>query len=436
MQARVAVIGGGISGLASAFRLSGLGHRVTLLESESFLGGLGATFPWRDGHLEKFYHCILPDDRHLLALIAELGLGSELLWKRSRMGFMYRGRTWPMNGPLDLLRFGPLSPLERVRLGLMALAIRRDGLDPALDRVTAGDWIRRRIGERAFEVLWRPLLEAKIGDGHAGLPALWLTSRMSREKTAGPEVKGCLVRGYRSLIDAAERGVRERGADVRLGVNVRAIERDGEAMALRYADGSSERFDQVVATSPLPRFQAMTRSLRLDPAIADLELDYQGVVNSVFLLPRPLTSNYWMPIVDSGTTCQGVIEMSNLVPPERSQGLHVTYVVNYTHRSGPLFARSEDEVLAAHRADLERLFPGSTRDLAGAFVFRAPHVEPIWHLDYGRHVPPTTVIPGRLYLACTAQVYPSVNSWNSCCAVVERLVADHAADLAAPARPA
>ena len=33
--------------------------------------------------------------------------------------------------------------------------------------------------------------------------------------------------------------------------------------------------------------------------------------------------------------------------------------------------------------------------------------------------PPTSVIPGRLYLACTAQVYPRVNSWNSCCEVVE-----------------
>ena len=436
MQAQVAVIGGGISGLASALRVSGLGHRVTLLESESFLGGLGTTFPWRDGHLEKFYHCILPDDRHLLALIGELGLGDELLWKRSRMGFMYQGRIWPMNGPLDLLRFGPLSPLERVRLGLMGLAIRQHGLDLKLDRVTASDWIRGRIGERAFQILWRPLLEAKIGDGYQGLPALWLTSRMSREKTSGPEVKGCLARGYRSLIDAAERGLRERGTTIRLGVSVRAIERDGQAMVLRYEDGSSERFDLVVATSPLPRFQAMTRSLGLDPGIANLELDYQGVVSSVFLLERPLTANYWMPIVDSGATCQGVIEMSNLVPLERSQGLHVTYLVNYTHRNGPLFARGEDEVLATHRADLERLFPGSTRNMAEAFVFRAPLVEPIWHLGYSRHVPPTTVIPGRLYLACTAQVYPRVNSWNSCCEVVERMVAGLATDLAASVRPA
>ena len=70
-----------------------------------------------------------------------------------------------------------------------------------------------------------------------------------------------------------------------------------------------------------------------------LELDYQGVVSAVFLMREPLSSYYWMPVVDSGATAQGVIEMSNLVPLERSDGLYVTYLVNYTHRTSALFAR-------------------------------------------------------------------------------------------------
>ena len=77
MQRSAAVIGGGISGLASAFRLSRLGFRVTLIESESFLGGLGTTFPYKDGNLERFYHCILPDDDALIRIIQDLGLGDQ-----------------------------------------------------------------------------------------------------------------------------------------------------------------------------------------------------------------------------------------------------------------------------------------------------------------------------------------------------------------------
>ncbi len=422
MAKTAAVIGGGISGLAGALRLAGLGIHVTLYEGEDLLGGLGTTFPYRDGHLERFYHCILPQDTALIPLIRELGLEPELLWRETRMGFMYRKNIYPLNTAMDLLRFSPLTLLERLRMGWMGLRMREHGANAALDDVTAADWVRGLVGERAFDILWKPLLSAKIGDHYPALPALWLSSRMSREQKTKAEVKGCLTRGYRSLIDAFERQLRERGAAIRLQTRIRAIEREGERMAVVLEDGRRERFDLVVSTSPLPVFQRMTRGLSLDRALADLKLDYQGVVSGVFLLDRPLTSYYWMPWVDSGATAQGAIEMSNLVPLERSQGRYVTYLVNYTHRDGELFSKSDEETLALYRRDLEALFPDAGRAVVDQFVFRAPYVEPIWSVGYSQVRPPTSVIPGRLYLACTAQVYPRVNSWNSCCEVVEEMM--------------
>jgi protoporphyrinogen oxidase len=438
MQLQAAVIGGGITGLASALRIASAGHSVTLIESEDDLGGLGTTFPYAGGHLERFYHCVLPEDGALIRLIQEVGLGAELHWRETGMGFMYRNRVYPLNTPLDLLRFEPLSFVDRLRMGLMGIRARTQGLNPRLDSVTVGDWIRDMAGPRAFEILWKPLLEAKIGDGYPGIPALWLSSRMNREKSTKLEVKGYLTRGYRSLIDAIAQALRDRGVTIRLRTGVAQIERDGERMALRLADGTRESWDVVVATSPLVRFQDMTRGLGLEPAIADLALDYQGVVSGVFLMRQPLSRYYWMPIVDSGATCQGVIEMSNLVPLERSNGLRVTYLVNYTHRSGALFAKSDAELLRRYRADLLQLFPAVGHTVVDQFLFRAPFVEPIWRLGYRDLCPPTSVIRGRLYLACTAQVYPRVNSWNSCCEVVEGMMPGLIAETRAlaPAPPA
>ena len=62
-------------------------------------------------------------------------------------------------------------------------------------------------------------------------------------------------------------------------------------------------------------------------------------------------------------------------------------------------------------------------------------MEPIWTVNYSRVVPPASVIPGRLYLACTAQVYPRVNSWNSCCEVVDDMMPRLAAEIAALPAP-
>lgn len=423
MERTAAIVGGGISGLAAALAVSGLGHRVTLYEGEDDLGGLGTTFPWRDTHLERFYHCLLPNDGALIARVKELGLEPQLLWRETKMGFMYQKRTWPMNTPTDLLTFGPLSVIERLRMGLMGIRARTSGLSPQLDDVTAEDWIRGMVGDRAFDVLWKPLLSAKIGDHYPALPALWLSSRMNREKSTGPERKGCLTGGYRSLVDAFAAELRRRGVTIRLRTRVDAIEQDASGRMHVVVEGAGrDAFDYVVCTSPLVKFQQMTRTLPVPSAVADLKLDYQGVVSGVFLTREPLTHYYWMPWVDSGATSQGAIEMSNLVPRERTHGLWVNYLVNYTHRSSELFARDDAAMLDTYRRDLAALYPKAAASIEEAFLFRAPFVEPIWTTGYSRKCPPTSVIPGRLYLACTAQVYPRVNSWNSCCEVVDSMM--------------
>jgi protoporphyrinogen oxidase len=435
MSLHAAVIGGGISGIASAYRLAQMGHRVTLLEIGDALGGLGGTFVSGGLHLERFYHCLLPGDRALLELLDSIGLGDAVEWRRTGMGFMHRGRVYPLNTALDLLRFRPLSLFDRLRMGWMGLRARSAKLEHGLDGLPVADWLRKTVGERALETVWKPMLEAKIGDSYTTLPALWLRSRLHREKNTQAEVKGFVLGGYRRIVRELEHALNERNVEVRLRTAVDAIELDGDRMALRFATGVVESFDAVVAAAPLVEFHRMARKLPLEGRLSSPKLDYQGVISGVFLLTKPLTPYYWMPIVASGATCQGVIEMSNLVPPERSKGLYVTYLVNYAHRGSELYRKDERELLDLYRKDLETLFPDPQRSIVDQALFRAPYVEPIWPLRYRERMPAASVLPGKLYLATTAQVYPRVNSWNSCCEVVDEMAAVFARETARVAAP-
>jgi hypothetical protein len=60
--------------------------------------------------------------------------------------------------------------------------------------------------------------------------------------------------------------------------------------------------------------------------------------------------------------------------------------------------------------------------VADRFVFRSPFVEPLYTLGYGGRRPQATVVPDRLYLATTAQVYPEVTSWNGAVGMVRQVV--------------
>ena len=430
----LAILGGGISGLASARRLQQRGHRVTLYEADERLGGLAGTFSHEGIDLEKFYHCMLPTDGALLAHVAELGLSQRMVWSRTGMGFRVRETTYPLNTPLDLLRFAPLRWRDRIRLGLLAVQARLAGTRPALDDVTAADFVRRVVGERAFDLIWKPLLAAKIGDHYPALPALWLTTRLHREKNVERERKGCLLGGYRELVDAFASELIARGAEVHTKSPVAGIVSEPDGMRIQIADGRDAKHDAVLATLPLPAFQRLAAGCGLPAAIADLALDYQGVISAVFLTERALTPHYWAPWVDCGTTSQGLIAMSNVVPLAQTRGLHVHYLVNYTHRTSALYALPDAELLARYEADLVRVHPEARGAIVGRHLFRAPFVEPMWTVGYTKRKPPHVVLPRRLYLANTAQLYPRVNSWNACCEVADELADAVAADLAG-ARP-
>ena len=121
----VAVIGGGVAGMAAAYRLLQAGHAVTIYEASETLGGLVRTFDTSGEPLEAFYHHIFTTDTTIIAMIEELGLGDRLVWKQSKVGFFRDGKIWPFVTPRDLLNFKPLPLIDRVRLGLAGVYLRR-----------------------------------------------------------------------------------------------------------------------------------------------------------------------------------------------------------------------------------------------------------------------------------------------------------------------
>jgi protoporphyrinogen oxidase len=65
--------------------------------------------------LEKFYHHWFNNDVYVPELVDELGMTGDIITLPSRTGMYFNGRIWKMSTPLDVLRFAPLSFINRIR---------------------------------------------------------------------------------------------------------------------------------------------------------------------------------------------------------------------------------------------------------------------------------------------------------------------------------
>jgi oxygen-dependent protoporphyrinogen oxidase len=170
----VVVIGGGISGLTAAYRLTQKGIPFRLFEASPRLGGLIRTETEGGFLLEAGPDALLAQKPHGIALCEELGLGPRLVPTNPahRTVFvLHRGRLHPLPEGMVLavptrigpvLRSGLFSWRGKMRMGLdLVLPARRETGDESI-----AAFLRRRFGQEMVDRLGEPLL-AGI---HAGDP--------------------------------------------------------------------------------------------------------------------------------------------------------------------------------------------------------------------------------------------------------------------------
>ncbi len=219
---RIAVIGGGLAGLVAADRLLGAGMRVTVFEKYPEAGGLVGVVEVGGTPLERFYHHLFTSDVDYVSFAEEFGLGGDLQWLKSRMGFFSGGKLWDFGTPASLLSFSPLGIAGRLQFVLSTLKLRQSADWQSLEGDTAIGWMRRNGYGRALDAVWGPLLVQKYGRRAEDVGLVWLWGKIalrtrSRDKTGLGErlgyLKGSFGRGVEAVL-ATREGARRRRADL------------------------------------------------------------------------------------------------------------------------------------------------------------------------------------------------------------------------------
>jgi oxygen-dependent protoporphyrinogen oxidase len=193
------VIGGGVSGLATAYRLQQAGLNVLLLEKQDRLGG-SILSEQRDGFLVDYGpNSTLETSPDIKAFVDELGLAESRLYANESANRRYVVRD-------SVLCALPMSPPQFLKSELFSLRaklrlMREPFIKPALadKEETIAEFVTRRLGQEFLDYAINPF----VAGVYAGDPAR-LSVRSAVSKIYA------LEKNYGSLIKGAIRGARQR----------------------------------------------------------------------------------------------------------------------------------------------------------------------------------------------------------------------------------
>jgi protoporphyrinogen/coproporphyrinogen III oxidase len=168
---RIAIIGGGISGLSAAYYLSKAGHDCTLIESEKQLGGVMRTERLHDCVIEAGPDSFLSQKPWALELIRELGIEVQLIGSNDHLRRTYvvrNGKLVPLPEGMQFLmptKIAPILTTPLLSLGAKA----RMGLEyfrkPSATRAdrSVADFVIDHYGREVNEYLAQPMVSGVYG---------------------------------------------------------------------------------------------------------------------------------------------------------------------------------------------------------------------------------------------------------------------------------
>ncbi|NBS28928.1 MAG: protoporphyrinogen oxidase [Actinobacteria bacterium] len=164
---RIVVIGGGITGVAAAHRLTELTNQssteVVLLEAEERLGGKIKTSEFGNTQIDEGADAFLLRTPHAVQLASEVGLGNELVSPTAASAAIWAGKLHPI--PSDLALGVPTSLMSIAKSGLIPpIGLLRAAVDlvrpsSRLDHDSIGEWTRSRFGYHVHD----RLVDALVG---------------------------------------------------------------------------------------------------------------------------------------------------------------------------------------------------------------------------------------------------------------------------------
>jgi zeta-carotene desaturase len=260
-KAKVAVVGGGVAGLAAACALANDGVEVTVYERKPFLGGRACSYdhPGVGQVVDNSQHILLGCCTNLREFYQRLGVEDKIRWYKSITFMEPGGRTgviepgWlpaPLHSGISFAKFGLLSLRDKLGIARALVA-----LMPGVPEYTDENflsWLKRHgQSQQAIDRFWAPVLVSSLNEELEACSVKYagMVLRDAFLKSAEAGAMGVPAAPLSELYGAAEGYITSRGGHVHLRTAVEGMTSLTDGVLLR-VNGVEEKFDYAISAVP------------------------------------------------------------------------------------------------------------------------------------------------------------------------------------------
>lgn len=409
---KIAILGGGLTGLTAAYHLSKKGHTIVVYEGAERLGGLAQGF-YREGwewELERTYHHIFSNDGEILGLAREIGYNNfrfKTPLTASLFGEVNNYRIFPVDSPKDFLFLPELSLFAKLRAGVTLVFLKLSPFLPFFEKITSSRFLKVTMGEEVWKVLWEQLFRKKFGIFAEKILASFIWARVTKRT----QNLGYPDGGFQTFIDALADKDRDLGVSIYKSSIITEIRKKGDVYEVVGKKGGLdfyETVDSIISTLPYPTtLKVMSNLLGEDYCAKQRKRKYLFAINLILKTGKPLLDRvYWLNVGAKDIPFMCMVQHTNFVDKKHYGDKHITYIAWYVEGGSELMKKNEEEMLAFVLPHLKNINPQLFEVPEVVALIKAPYAQPIFDAEFST-IPRTFITREKnVFIANLDMTYP------------------------------
>lgn len=397
---KLIVLGGGLSGLASAEILSKK-FDVEVYEAAPFLGGLASTFEHNGKRIPMFYHHIIKSNTNTINYLNRFAK-NNLNWKKINVSIGVNGKLNTINKVLKFAKFKYLNLYEKFRFGIFGLytifLLNPNRIKEGLDAET---WLNKYAGKSVTKKIFYHLYSRN----KFNIPLEKISAKQFANRLYEKEVQDDFTfpqTSYQPMIDGLKKKIEENKGKLKINSRITEINLKEKYII---ESGKKIKYDLLINTIPFEVFIKLANGLPEDYKDQLAKVKYCPGVGLVFGTQEFLDKdNYWINLFNEDMHI--IMQHSILCD---IYGDKVSWCLRYGGSEEDLNL-SDEEIKSKYLAALKKYFPKSK--INWVKVMKTRYAEPIYDIDYHKYMPDYRTPVEGLYFSGIQLTYPKIRNMN------------------------